>query len=647
MGIPLRVLIVEDSEDDALLLVRELRHGGYDVTFERVDTAAAMTDALDRRQWDLVVADYTMPRFSGTEALKLVRRKSLDIPFIFASGTIGEDTAVTAMKEGANDYVLKGNLKRLIPAVERELREAEVRREHRRAEEALRKSEERFRRLVESVVNYIYAVEVKDGKPASTKHGPGCVAVTGYMPEEYEADPSLWSRIVHEGDWGTVVKRTDKVLSGEAVPPFEHRIIHKDGSVRWVRNAPVPRHDDQDRVVAYDGLVTDITEQKKLEEQLRQIQKMEAVGQLAGGVAHDFNNILSVIIGYGNLIETNMAEDDPNRIHLKEILHAGEKAAHLTRSLLAFGRKQIIDPKPQNLHEIIKGVDKFLRRIIGEDVEFKTALSGRDPTVMVDRGQIEQVLMNLAANARDAMPDGGELIMETEILHLDEEYIRRHGYGEVGTYVLLSVTDSGVGMDDETRDRIFEPFFTTKEPGKGTGLGLSMVYGIVKQHDGYINVYSEPGRGTTFKIYLPLVKSAIEETVHAMPAAYPEGGTETILVAEDEQVVRELTKAVLEKFGYTVIAAEDGEDAIRKFMENKEAIQLLLLDVIMPKKNGKEVYEEIKRIKPGVKTTFLSGYTANLIHKKGILDEGLDFILKPVSPKALLRKVREVLERGE
>lgn len=254
--------------------------------------------------------------------------------------------------------------------------------------------------------------------------------------------------------------------------------------------------------------------------------------------------------------------------------------------------------------------------------------------------------MNLATNARDAMPVGGDLIrIETGAIQIDEEYVKKHGYGEAGIYALLSVTDSGIGMDEKTRQRIFEPFFTTKELGRGTGLGLAMVYGIVKQHDGYINVYSEPGKGTTFKIYLPLIESEVEKTASTMPAAYPEGGTETVLVAEDDQAVRKLTRDILERFGYRVIAAEDGEDAIEKFMNNKEDIQLLLLDVIMPKKNGKEVYEEIKKINPRIKALFLSGYTANLIHKKGILEEGLDFILKPVSPKELLRKVREMLDR--
>ncbi|MCL4457049.1 MAG: PAS domain S-box protein [Nitrospirae bacterium] len=518
--------------------------------------------------------------------------------------------------------------------------------ERKRAEESLRKSEERYKRLLESVTNYIYTVEIKDGKPVPTKHGPGCVAVTGYTSEEYEADPHLWYQMVYEGDREVVIAQANKVLSGEAVKPLEHRIIHKDGSIRWVRNAPVPRYDEHGRVVAYDGLITEITGSKKLEEQLRHAQKMEAIGQLAGGIAHDFNNMLNAIIGFGGLMQMDMKEDDPNRAHLKEILNAGERAAHLTKSLLAFSRKQIIEPKPQDLNEIIKGVEKFLSRIIGEDIELKTALSDKGLTVFVDSGQIEQVLMNLATNARDAMPDGGDLIIETGPVQIDEEYIKRHGYGDHGMYALLSVTDSGIGMDEKTRERIFEPFFTTKELGRGTGLGLSMVYGIVKQHDGFINVYSEPGNGMTFKIYLPLIESEAREAVSTAPAVYPERGTETVLVAEDDQAVRNLTRDVLERFGYKVIAAEDGEEAIEKFMDNKKDIQLLLLDVLMPKKNGKEVYEEIKKINPGIKTIFLSGYTANLIHKKGILEEGLDFILKPVSPKELLGKVREILDRG-
>lgn len=413
---------------------------------------------------------------------------------------------------------------------------------------------------------------------------------------------------------------------------------------RWLSITCSPLFRDKEAIGVI-HVARDITGRKKLEDQLRHAQKMEVIGQLAGGIAHDFNNILNAIMGFGSLIEMNMKEDDPNRIHLKEILNAGERAVHLTQGLLAFSRKQVIDPKPLNLNEIIKGVEKFLMRIIGEDIELKTSLSDCGLTVMVDGSQMQQVLMNLATNARDAMPNGGDLIIEAKQVGLDVEFIKRHGYGEAGRYALLTVTDSGIGMDEKTRERIFEPFFTTKELGRGTGLGLAMVYGIIKQHDGFINVYSEPGKGTTFKIYLPLIKSEVEEKVSAMPAAYPEGGTEIVLVAEDDRAVRKLTKDILERFGYKVIAAEDGEEAIKKFKENKKEIQLLLLDVIMPKKNGKEVYEEIRKINPGIKTIFLSGYTADLIHKKGILEEGLNFMLKPVSPKELLRKVREALDK--
>ncbi len=393
-------------------------------------------------------------------------------------------------------------------------------------------------------------------------------------------------------------------------------------------------------------LQQEIVERCHLQAQLLQAQKMEAMGTLTGGVAHDFNNILTAIIGYGSLVRIGMKEDDPFRPYIKEILSAAEKATNLTLSLLAFSRKQIINPKPVNLSEIIRGIEKLLLRVIGEDVELRIMLNGEDLTIMADPGQIEQVLMNLCTNSRDAMPDGGLLTIETKIVTLDSEYIKTHGYGEIGKYALVSVTDTGIGMDENTRERIFEPFFTTKELGKGTGLGLAMAYGIIKQHNGYINVYSEPCKGTTFKIYLPLIKS---EIAGAEPDALPppKRGSETVLVAEDEAAVRKLTRDVLEGYGYKAIEAEDGEDAINKFMENKEGIHILLFDLIMPKKNGKEAYEEISRIRPDIKAIFMSGYTADIIHKKGILEKGLNFISKPVSPDELLRRVREVLDKEE
>ncbi|MBA4349280.1 MAG: hypothetical protein C0415_04735 [Thermodesulfovibrio sp.] len=347
----------------------------------------------------------------------------------------------------------------------------------------------------------------------------------------------------------------------------------------------------------------------------------------------------------GGLLQMKIKEDDPLREYINDLFAVANRAATLTKSLLAFSRKQILNPMPVNLNDIIKNAEKLLSRIIGEDIELKTEFLYNDLTVMADAGQIEQVLMNLATNARDAMP-GGELIIETDAVEIDDEYIKTHGYGKAGRYALMIVTDTGIGMDEEIKKKLFEPFFTTKEVGKGTGLGLSTVYGIIKQHDGYVNVYSEVGRGTTFKIYLPIIKTDIvEKIVPEKENLTVRGGTETILTAEDEEIVRKITKEALERNGYKVIEAVDGNDAIKKFLENKDEIQLLLLDVIMPKRNSKEVYDEIKKIKPDIKVIFVSGYPADFIATKGIIEEGLNFITKPIPPSQLLKKVREVLDR--
>ena len=511
-------------------------------------------------------------------------------------------------------------------------------------EHALTESENRYKRLVESVTDYIYTVEVDHGRAVATTHGPGCVSVTGYSSEDYRADADLWSRMIYEEDRKFVIEKAAAILTGVSFTPFEHRIIHKDGSLRWVRNTPVPRFDKERKLISYDGLISDITPVKLLENQLRQAQKMEAVGQLAGGVAHDFNNILTAIIGYSNLLMMKMPQTDICRTYVDSILSSAERAANLTHSLLAFSRKQIIDLKPVNVNEIITRVEKLLCRVIGEDIEFKTRLCGENLIVLADSIQIEQILMNLATNARDAMPNGGSLLLETDSLEIGEEFVRAHSYGKPGRYALIAVTDTGIGMDENVKGRIFEPFFTTKEMGKGTGLGLAMVYGIVKQHNGYIHVYSEPGRGTTFKIYLPRIASPADNGTTRRDDAV-KGGSETVLLAEDDSSVRKLSKSVLEDFGYTVIEAVDGEDAIRKFNENREAVGLLVLDIIMPKKNGKETYVEIRKIKPGIKALFTSGYTADVVHQKKIMETGMDFIVKPASPTAFLKKVREVLDK--
>ena len=386
----------------------------------------------------------------------------------------------------------------------------------------------------------------------------------------------------------------------------------------------------------------DITERKNLEERLLQSQKLEAVGRLAGGVAHDFNNMLSAIISYSHLLKQKLKEDEPLHHFVEQILNVSEKGTNIVQSLLAFSRKQVVDLKSVKLNAVIEGMKKLLEKLIGEEIELSTKLSDEDLLIKADKTQIEMVLMNLAVNARDAMPDGGILTIETKQLAMNEEYVITQGHGRSGMYAQLSVTDTGVGMDDETKKKIFEPFFTTKEVGAGTGLGLSMVYGIIEQHNGNIQVSSELGKFTTFNIYFPLISEKFEDKGIAedLPVFHDSG---TILIAEDEKEVRESLKMILEEFGFTVIEAYDGYDAIQRFIENRDNIKLLILDVIMPKMNGKEAFAEIQKMNPEIKALFMSGYTADIIRRKGIHEEGLNFINKPISPYDLQRKMIEIL----
>ena len=424
---------------------------------------------------------------------------------------------------------------------------------------------------------------------------------------------------------------------------FENPIITKAGERRTIswRNSPIT---ENGMVVGTISFGIDITEYRKTEEQLLHAQKMEAIGTLAGGVAHDFNNILTAIIGYGTILMIKMAEDDPNREKVEKILTAAGRATGLTHGLLAYSRKESVDLHPVDLNEIVTKIDHFLSRIIGEDIELKILPADEKLIALADAGQIEQVLMNLAVNARDAMPNGGSLLIRVEETEIDAGFISSHGYGKEGRYGIVTVSDTGTGMDNATLERIFEPYFTTKETGKGTGLGLAIAYGIIKQHNGFINAYSEPGRGTTFRLYLPL-STLSPEKVHQEPPAADRGNEETILLAEDNEEIRRFLSELLSDHGYRVIEAVDGEDAVEKFRLHHEEIQLLLLDVIMPRKNGKETFDAIRTLNHTVKTLFMSGYTADIINRKGINTEGLEFISKPFSPHALLAKIQEVLHR--
>ncbi|MDA3971832.1 MAG: PAS domain S-box protein [Desulfobulbaceae bacterium] len=413
----------------------------------------------------------------------------------------------------------------------------------------------------------------------------------------------------------------------------------------WLRTSKIPLKNINDEIIGVLGAYEDITGHKKLEAQLLQSQKMEAVGTLTGGIAHDFNNILNVILGYGTMVMNTLAAGSPAKENMDEVLLAADKAANLTKKLLVFSRKQAVEVKPVNVNELILDLQKMLGRIIRESIEFNLDLADRPLIVLADGGQIEQVLINLAANARDAMPEGGRLTIGTELVEIDEEYVAAYGYGKTGRYALLTVTDTGQGMDAETQKKIFEPFFTTKGVGEGTGLGLAISYGIIKQHSGYLKVYSEPGEGTALKIYLPLSEEEALLETKTEGVAPVKGGNETVLVAEDNAALRNLSRIVLESFGYTVIAAEDGEEAITRFMENREGIGLVLLDMIMPKKNGEEVSEAIRKVCPGMGIVFMSGYTLDIVTNKDLLEAGFDFIQKPFQSKDLLAKVREVLDR--
>jgi len=385
-----------------------------------------------------------------------------------------------------------------------------------------------------------------------------------------------------------------------------------------------------------------LSEQKRLEGQLRQAQKMEVIGRFAGGIAHDFNNILTAIVGYGHLMRMKMEGDNPLLAYVDQVLLATERAANLTRSLLTFSRKQEMQPRPVSLNGIIRNLEAFLKRVIGDDIQLHTMLGDDNIQIFADSGTIEQVLLNLATNARDAMPGGGILTIELASTVLDEQFVHAHGYGSPGQYALLTVTDNGEGMDEETRQNIFEPFFTTKETGKGTGLGLSIVYGIIKQHNGFISVYSEPGHGTTFRILIPRTESdhAIESPADRVVSP---GGGETILVAEDDAAIRCFIEELLTSLGYRTILAADGQDAVDKFSQNKERIKLVLIDTFMPKKNGLEASEEIKAIQPAVKILFTSGHTSDLIQDKGLIEKGAKLITKPLRPYELSCKLHEML----
>jgi PAS domain S-box-containing protein len=641
--------MVEDTETDAKLVVRELQRMGCLVESERVETAEAMRAALERQPWDVVTSDWSMPRFSAPAALAILRESGLDLPFIIVSGTIGEEAAGEAMRAGANDYVLKDKIGRLAPAVEREIRESKERAAHRHDVEALRQSEARFRRLAESG---IIGMVIADIHGNIFEANDAYLRMVGYSRAELLAGAVRWVDLTPR-EFGHLAARSAGQLKASGVAtPWETDSFRKDGSrvctLVGVAMLEYPRciafiADLTDRKQAEAGRARAEEALRQSEEQLRQSQKMEAVGRLAGGVAHDFNNVLSVILTYADFILDDLKPSDPLRTDMGEIHKAASRAAGLTRQLLMLSRQQIVEPKVIDLHEVLTGMDNMLARILGEDVELVSLPPKSGGRVKVDPSHIEQVILNLVVNARDAMPTGGKLTIETGNVVLDEAYALSHLPTRSGPYVMLAVSDTGSGMDRETQKRIFEPFFTTKELGKGTGLGLSTVFGIVQQSGGNIWVYSEPGKGTTFKVYLPRVDDEVD-VVRPPVAPATLHGTETILLVEDEEQVRRIALNILRRQGYQVIAAQNAGEALLICERHPGGIDLLLTDVVMPQMSGPELAKRLAAIRPEMKVLCMSGYTDDSIVRHGVLQTGVAFVQKPITPALLTRKVREVLD---
>ncbi len=637
----IRVLIIEDSEDDALLLLEELEQSGYEPSWKRVETRPDMVASLRNEVWDIVLSDYVLPRFSGLEALRTLKESGHDIPFIIVSGKIGETTAVELMKTGAHDYLEKGNLGRLAVAVERELREAGDRQNRRKGEEALKESEERYRFIFDGADDgvFIHGLSAEGVFGNFTEVNEIACQMLGYTREELLRLSAPDTVIPESAIDSTKVAKT---LLEDKHALIERVLVAKDGRKIPVEiNAHLFELKGNPTVLS---VVRDVSERKKLEAQYLRAQKMEAVGRLAGGIAHDFNNLLTPIVGYAELLMMRHKSDSEEYGMIETIKKTGERAARLTRQLLLFSRKAVAAPAVLDLNGVMTSMSKMLPRLVGEDVEYFFSLAPDLKSVKVDESQLEQVILNLAVNAREAMPKGGKLSFTTGNKLLDEDYCRVHPDVSPGLHVMLSVSDTGVGMTPEIREHIFEPFFTTKR--QGTGLGLSTVYGIVEQAKGAIHVDSVVGKGTTFSIYLPAI---CEQEIGVKQAGkhdegYMPGGNETVLLVEDDTGIREFASQLLTELGYNVLVAASAEEAMVKASEHGGKIDILLTDIILARQRGDELAIRLVGERRDLKVLCMSGYTGERIEHSDLKSANFPFLSKPFSASVLARKVREVLD---
>ena len=642
----MRLLIVEDNEDDAMLVVRNLRGGGIDVDFERVETAPAMALALTHRPPDIVISDNTMPVFDASSALRLLRDRHLDVPFIVVSGQIGEETAVALMRAGAHDFVLKDSLARLLPAVTRELHEAGERREQRRTRSALRTSEERFRLLAEHVHDVVFRY-LLGPNPRLEYISSAVASMTGYPPEQlYEAPELIFAMAEPE----------DRARMAESwrTPPAHPLVMSwrdADGFTKWIEQRAVAVLDEQGQSVAVEGILRDITaqtlaviERESLERQLHQVERLDSLGQLAGGVAHDFNNLLGVISGSAEFLLDALDPADPNRADVHSINDAARMAAALTRQLLIFSRLQPSKPEIIDVGEVVADTERLLRRTIGADIEFVVQTEPDVDLVTIDRSRLEQIILNFVVNARAAMPDGGRLTISTAVAD-DHDAALHNPDLAPGRFVRLTVTDTGCGMSPEVAQRAFQPFFTTKEPGKGTGLGLATAYGAVREAAGTIALESDVGKGTRISIYLPSAARSQARASTAVVATGPHSKGETILVVDDNDALREISKRILVRAGYQVTEASTRDDAVRLGGDTDLELDMVLADVVMPGITAHEMIDAIRVHRPGISVALMSGY-ADPTRGGRLLAEDIPIIAKPFSAATLLREVRTAIDQA-
>jgi two-component system cell cycle sensor histidine kinase/response regulator CckA len=641
---PLRILIIDDQPDDRGRLLHILQQGFSGAVLHEIMHQRAFQEAVAQRCFDVVVTEYRLMWSDGLKVLKTIREHAPHTPVIWVGGTPLAEAIALGMKAGLNDYVAKQHLHRLVPVIRESLEHSQFARNQADALQGLQASEQRYRVISELTSDYAYMLRLEmDGTIVGEWVSERFMYITGYTLEALEQRGG-WSSLVHPEDLPAALLRRQRWLAGQT-DISEFRILTQSGEERWMRDYTCPVLAEGGRCVArIYGAGQDITQRRRMEEPLRQAQKMEAIGRLAGGIAHDFNNLLQVISGYSDMLLRRLTRRSPLRQFVREISDAAEQGAILTRQLMAVSRQQLSQPQSLDLKSMLSKITPLLQHILGEDIELRTTV---DPTlgqISADSGQLEQVILNLAVNARDAMPRGGHLTIDATNVALQQPLTSQQTPIPPGDYIKLTVSDSGTDLDGAAQARIVEPFSTAKESETGASLGLFTIFGLVSQTGGKMQVESAPGAGTTFTMYWPRVDTPVEVGTSESPHETATHGKETILLVEDEVIVRDLVRSVLQATGYTVLEAANGEQALRLTNEHHGPIHLLLADVVLPGMSGIEVAERLNSMRRGLHVLYMSGYAQDTIERYGVPVRECVFLQKPFTPTTLLRQVRAALE---